>query len=510
MNQEEKLIKYVAIYLRKSRGDDESALDKHRLVLTELCDENNYKYVEYLEIGSGDSIEMRPVFTQLLEEIESGIYEGVCVMDIDRLGRGNQADQGRINQAFAMSNTYIITPQQIYNLNNDDDEFVVDMKGFISRREYKLIVARLSRGKKVGSRQGNWTNGTPPYPYEYERYNTKYNPKGLVVNDEKLKVYRYIIDSVIRDNKKPKDIAVELNNKNIPSPRNGLWHSHTIYRIILDETHLGFIISNKTKGDGHKKKKSNAKPVQKLPRDKWVIVHNCHEAVKTQDEHEKILILTKRISTSPKRTQKIILPLSGLIKCAKCGHTMGVCRQERKNEIKDVLRTCWYTDLYGKRCSNSGMKLDLLYDKLQNNMEMYLNKLKNEVSNVDNNKDKTSIENKIKDIENEISLKQKTLERMLDGYENGIYSLEQYKERKIKTELTMDKLESERDLYKSQCSKFDINTLNDKINKIEYIVNNINSSENTDIDKNNMYKSIIDRIIWKRDGDDISIKIEYL
>lgn len=509
MQQEEKIIKYVALYLRKSRGEDETALDKHKLVLTELCEENNWKYVEYKEIVSGESIEMRPIFKQLLEDVENDLYDAIAVVDIDRLGRGNQADQGRINQAFATTNTYIITPQQIYNLNNDDDEFIVDMKGFISRREYKQIVKRLSQGKKIGSRMGNWTNGTPPYPYEYEKYNNKFNEKGLVVNDEKLNIYRYIVDSVINENKTPKQIAVNLNNRNVPSPKNLTWHGNTIYRILLDETHLGNIIANKTRGDGHKKKKTNSKPVEYLPREKWIIVHNCHEAVKTQEEHEKILLFVSRLAKAPRRTQNNILPLSGLIKCGKCKHTMGVnIRHDRKDT--ETIRTCWYADHLGNRCGNSGMKTDIIYDYLQQDIVNYLNKLIDQATEVNIDENRQYIKKKIDLITNEINANNKRLERMLEGFENGIYTLDQFKVRKSKTDIEVEKLTLELNSLNIQYHKLSQSDIEDKINKIQYFINNINSKKISNVDKNKLFKSIIECIVWTRDNNDISIEIRYL
>ena len=122
----QKIIKYVALYLRKSRGDAETDLEKHRLILTELCKINNWKYVVYEEIMSGDSIEMRPKFQKLLADVESEVYDAVCVVDIDRLGRGDEEDQGKIKKAFAKSDTYVITPEKVYNLNNAEDKFVVE------------------------------------------------------------------------------------------------------------------------------------------------------------------------------------------------------------------------------------------------------------------------------------------------------------------------------------------------------------------------------------------------
>lgn len=163
-------------------------------------------------------------------------------MDIDRLGRGDMGDQDKIKKVFAQSNTLVVTEKEVYNLNNDDE----------------FIVKRLVRGKKVGSRMGMWTNGKPPFPYEYETYKDKYLEKGIVVNDEKLIVHRFIIDSIYKG-MSVHEISHKLNRQRIPSPGGRDWVGITISRIAKDETQLGRIISNKTSGDTHKSKKPNSK-----------------------------------------------------------------------------------------------------------------------------------------------------------------------------------------------------------------------------------------------------------
>lgn len=67
-------IKYVAIYLRKSRNeegvDDDEVLLKHRNQLLHFVEENKFKYDMFQEIGSSDTIEFRPEFSRLLERNE--------------------------------------------------------------------------------------------------------------------------------------------------------------------------------------------------------------------------------------------------------------------------------------------------------------------------------------------------------------------------------------------------------------------------------------------------------
>jgi len=88
-------IKDVAIYLRKSRGEEED-LDKHRTDLEDLCKIKGWRYTSYAEIGSSDSIDLRPEMIRLLKDVEDDLYDAIVVMDIDRLSRGDGEEQARI------------------------------------------------------------------------------------------------------------------------------------------------------------------------------------------------------------------------------------------------------------------------------------------------------------------------------------------------------------------------------------------------------------------------------
>ncbi|HWQ41842.1 MAG TPA: recombinase family protein [Desulfosporosinus sp.] len=90
----ERNIKQVAIYLRKSRdeGEYDDVLAKHRDALLAIANNQGWTYRLYEEIGSGESIAKRKKMQQLLNHVDEGRYDGVLVMDIDRLGRGEHAD----------------------------------------------------------------------------------------------------------------------------------------------------------------------------------------------------------------------------------------------------------------------------------------------------------------------------------------------------------------------------------------------------------------------------------
>ena len=94
------VIKFVAEYLRKSRGETTEDLIKHKTVLEELCKSRGWVYVAYEEVETGESLFARPVMQQLLRDIDDNIYDAVVCVDLDRLGRGDLVDWGNIKRVF--------------------------------------------------------------------------------------------------------------------------------------------------------------------------------------------------------------------------------------------------------------------------------------------------------------------------------------------------------------------------------------------------------------------------
>ena len=118
------------IYLRKSRADRElelqgfgETLKRHRDTLIELAKKKNLPIGEiYEEVVSGDSIAARPQMQRLLNDVSDGKWEGVLVMEIERLARGDTSDQGIVTKTFTYSNTLIITPMKTFNPTDEFDQ----------------------------------------------------------------------------------------------------------------------------------------------------------------------------------------------------------------------------------------------------------------------------------------------------------------------------------------------------------------------------------------------------
>lgn len=186
-----------AMYLRKSRADEElgyeNTLERHEEMLRNLAAQTGIHVDEahiYREIVSGESIEARPQMQKLLKAVEMGLYTGVLCIELERLSRGDGADQQRILKAFQFSDTKIITLTKTYDLAGDDsfDEEFFEFGLFMSRREYKMIKKRLYRGRIQAQKEGYFIGSRPPYGYDKKRIGKGY----VLVPNENAEVVRYI------------------------------------------------------------------------------------------------------------------------------------------------------------------------------------------------------------------------------------------------------------------------------------------------------------------------------
>lgn len=440
----EQVIKDIAIYLRKSRANGQEETDetllKHKQILIDFCKKYSLRYVTYEEVVSGDRIQDRPEMQKLLTDIEGDLYDGVLVVDIDRLGRGDEEDSGKIKRILRNAGTFIITPNKVYNLENEDDETYLEFQTFLARQEYKMIKKRLLRGKKQGSRMGYWTNGIPPIPYDY---NT--DIKGLTINKDKLFIYNTIKNIFLNELITPQQLAWKLNEMKILSPKGGIWHGNVIQRILVDETHLGRIISNKTKGNTRKGEK-----IKYFPREQWIIKENCHEVVKTLEEHEKILI---KISSRKLSSHRGIRPrciLSSIIRCGYCGSVLQI--HKNKNYDYNILNCPKYNEV-GQKCQLKGIKENELVDYIWKYLKEYVDR-NHEQKNTEN-KEAENLKVLLSKHEKEKVKLNNKLKLIYQMLEDGDYNKEEFNTRREERQNEIVKIDLMIDEIQKKINSFD-------------------------------------------------------
>lgn len=216
------------MYLRKSSADVEAeargegeTLARHEKILLDLAKKMKLNITQiHKELVSGESIASRPVMQQLLSEVEQELWEGVLVVEVERLARGDTIDQGIVAQTFKYSNTIIVTPIKVYDPNNEFDEEYFEFGLFMSRREYKTIKRRLEQGRIESVKEGKYIANVAPYGYQRQKLQDQ---KGftLVPDPQKSDIVKLIFE-MYTNGIGVSRIVRRLNEMKAPTAKGGI------------------------------------------------------------------------------------------------------------------------------------------------------------------------------------------------------------------------------------------------------------------------------------------------
>ena len=344
------------VYLRKSRADMElerikkfDTLKQHEKFLKDRAKQLGIKIRKiYKEVVSGESIQERPEIQKILKNIETGEVDGILVVEVERLTRGDAKDQGVVAQAFKYSNTKIITLNKIYDPNSEEDEEYFEFGLFMSRREYKTINRRMQRGRLANVLEGKYCASEPPFGYK--KVKIKY-AKGftLEIIPEEAEIVKQIFQKRA-DGMGHNIICNWLNTTDFKPKTSDVWTPSTIKGMLSNPIYLGKIRWNNNKQQKSLVNGQIIKTRKRGNKEDLIIVEGLHEAIIDQTLFDIVQKIEPR-NTSTKHGTDLQNPLATLIKCADCGRTMQrrpyyeIKGQEpklrRKYEVdKDKLRLC--------------------------------------------------------------------------------------------------------------------------------------------------------------------------
>lgn len=496
----------VCIYLRKSRADREAeargegeTLARHEHILLDLAKKQGYAIgAIYREVVSGETIADRPVMQQLLREVESDMWDGVLVVEVERLARGDTIDQGVVSRAFQYSDTKIITPTKVYDPNNEFDEEYFEFGLFMSRREYKTIKRRLNAGRISSVKEGKYCGNKPPYGYERIKLEKE---KGYTLRPvpDQANIVKMIYAWYAGDGCEQIGVAKivrKLNDMGIKSALGGDWTPASIQGILTNPVYIG-----KIRWNGRKAVKTiqDGQVVKTRPRSKDVLVcDGLHPAIISDNLYNSAQEIRQKNPPRPISIKNTVRnPLAGIVYCSKCGRAM-VRRPYQKRGQEDTL-LCPYTS-----CSTVSSKLSLVekavIDGIKEIAEEY--KLNNDinVSSKDIDLGIVSKQNLIHEKESELERLSNQKTKQYDLLEQGIYTTEVFLERSKAIAESVQACSDTIETLKAEIShnKTIIEQQSAFIPRCEELLNNYWSLDMES--RNKMLKSLIDKVIYTKDS----------
>lgn len=446
--------KAYCLYLRKSRADLEleargefETLARHEAQLMEIADRMGlYVAKIYRELVSGESIQDRPMMQQMLNDIYEGKYEGVLVMEVERLARGNTTDQGRVAEAFKISNTKIITPSKTYDPNNEYDEEYFEFSLFMSRKEYKTIRRRMQAGTIASVKEGNYLGTHRPYGYKIVKKGR--GNRTLEIFEEEAEVIRMMFNWYVNDGLTFGGIARKLSDMGIPTQRKKQveWSHATVRDMLSNVIYTGKIRWNARKWSKEYDNGELVKVRRRQSENDQIIVQGKHPAIISEEIFNKAMERRNTRSVPINHLMKVQNPLSGILKCKNCG--MSLVRNVPQG--KDSGYPARVRHRTTKVCKIKTAPLDdvvkAVIEGLRDHIEDFTFKLTNDDENRRYNEREAEINRLMSEL-HKLKIKRSNLFELL---EDKTYTKEEFKERKdvitskIQTvEATLERMESE-------------------------------------------------------------------
>ena len=399
-------IENVLVYLRKSRSDDpllsvEETLAKHEKILDEFAERHFGVVVpdtqKYREVASGETIQERPAIQRVMRMVEEPQYMAILAVDVQRLSRGDLEDAGRIMKLLRYTNTLVITPDMVFDLNDeyDRDRFKRELERGNDYLEYTKKI--MNRGRLLSVSQGNFIGNVAPYGYDKDWVmDGKRKCPTLKINPEQAEAVRMIFEMYVTQDMGAHNICHALDALGIKAPRGEHWSPHSVRTILANIHYLGKVkwYNRKTVNVVEKGEIRQTRP--RANADEVLVYDGKHPAIITEDMFNAAQEKTGK-NHRTKSTTKVRNPLASLLFC-QCGRAMSLRtytshssapRLLCDNQVHCGTGSCLYSEMIDRvivaleesiadfeiKLGNGCNDADKLHEKMVQNLEKRLKDL---------------------------------------------------------------------------------------------------------------------------------------
>ena len=489
----EKAVKGYAVYLRKSQQDLEAekrgemeTLARHEKIINGLVEEQGLTVTKvYKEIVSGETIQDRPQMQEMMREVYAGKYTGVIVVKPDRLSRGDLENMGYIMNGLKFSGTLLVTPGMTYDVaNNKFHEQMLEMQLFNSKQEYRAITARMTEGKMLSIREGNFFGTYAPYGYDIDtpdRWTRTLKPNANA--EIVVKIFEWFAN----DKMSVGDIRTKLFSLGILTSRgNRDWHRASLKEILKNPIYTG-------KNVWYKRKTSREldengviiKRNRRTPMNGLLTVPGKHPAIISEELFEAAQARFCG-NTSNRIGFEIVNPLAGLLRCSNCGRVM--CY----NQKTSTANTTRFAHPNSKTCFMKSSVDEDVMELVVKALKAYIADFEFKVTSAGRDEEIERHASEVAMIKKELDKANAKRRKLFDDYEEGVYTPAEFKERKAVWADRIENLHDELERLKAnQPNEVDYA---EKAFKFKEALDAIQNPETPAKTVNHLLKEIIERI----------------
>lgn len=485
-------------YLRKSRTDDPTLdvseiLARHETILDEYAERTWGKKIpetqKMREVVSGETIDSRPELLKILKMIESPKIKGVLLVEVQRLGRPDLEDIGRLSKLFRYTNTLVITPQKTFDLRNEYDREAFERELMRGNEYLEYTKKIMSRGRLLSVQQGNFIGQKAPYGYEKDVImEGKKKCHTLKIVESEAEVVRMIFDMYVNEDMGRVNIAHRLNELGIPTRTGALWTQDTLKTMLENDHYRGKVRWNWRKTitvveDGEVKQ---VRPKTKVG--EYLVYDGKHQAIISEELFQAAREKQGKNHRAKPKT-KVRNPLAGLLFC-QCGRAMSL----RTYKYHDAApRLLCDNQVY---CKTSSCLFSEIIDRVRDTLKQCIRDFEVRIESDDKNSQQLH-ENLIK----RLKLKMEELNKKeLSQWEK--YSEEEMPKEifdKLNEKVLKEKDEIQQALCKAYESMPEPIDYEEQLLRFKQALNALDDPEVSAEKKNKLLKACIERIDYKRE-----------
>ncbi|WP_374789112.1 recombinase family protein [Clostridium perfringens] len=461
----EKRRKLIAIYCRVSteeQSDNGYSIDEQERLLEEWCKKMGYViYKCYSDRGiSGKNIKDRPALKELLSDAKAGKFDMVISWKINRVSRKLE-DVLKIVNLLEKNNITFKSYSEPFETDTPAGRMQFQMMALIGEFERGTIAQNVKMGMIAKAKSGNWCGGRV-LGYDLVPNNSpeeeKKGKNKLEINEKEAEIVRFIFNEYSKG-KGYKAITNKMNKLGYKTKKGNNFSVGSIRDILTNPVYIGEIRYNVRQNWSEKRRRNiNPNPIR---------VKGKHEAIIDRELWDKVQLILESKKGKPSRIYDGEYPLTGILRCPKCGAGMVISRTTNTLADGTKKRIAYYCCGNWKNkgtsvCNSNTIRVDKANEYVFKKIEELVSNeamIKAVVKNINKErKDKVKPAKRLlSDIDKELEKLDKRKRKIFEAYEDDILTKEEFQTRKDELNEKIRTLEEEK--------KPLLNTISDEVSE---------------------------------------------
>lgn len=434
----EKRRKLIAIYCRVSteeQSENGYSIDEQERLLEEWCKKMGYViYKCYSDRGiSGKNIKDRPALKELLSDAKAGKFDMVISWKINRVSRKLE-DVLKIVNLLEKNNITFKSYSEPFETDTPAGRMQFQMMALIGEFERGTIAQNVKMGMIAKAKSGNWCGGRV-LGYDLVPNNSpeeeKKGKNKLKINEKEAEIVRFIFNEYSKG-KGYKAITNQINKLGYKTKKGNDFSVGSIRDILTNPVYIGEIRYNVRQNWSEKRRRNiNPNPIR---------VKGKHEAIIDRELWDKVQLILESKKGKPSRIYDGEYPLTGILRCPKCGAGMVISRTTNTLADGTKKRIAYYCCGNWKNkgtsvCNSNTIRVDKANEYVFKKIEELVSNeavIKAVVKNINKErKDKVKPAKRLLgDIDKELEKLDKRKRKIFEAYEDDILTKEEFQTRK--------------------------------------------------------------------------------